>query len=476
MNHTDLTLQFQQSASLRLLQARNAPLALSVLFTAFKREHSPSINESRLRAILEAELGELSDTGELIAGKPAKDYLVDWADQFHGYLWRHQPDGEDEPVYELTPEIELVFQWLEMLKPKTHVGTESKFKSLAGTLKDIVENSTGEAEARIDQLKKEQARLQHEIEEIERTGNVTVYSPTQVNERFASVLETARKLLGDFREVERHFRRVTENISVQHSSAETRGAIVGRTLDAQEQLRESSQGQSFYAFWDFLLAPDRRREFAELIELAYALPALADDLRNDVFLRKLQLSLRAEGSKVVASNERLVAQLRRVLDVRQSAERREVGRLIQEIKTLAYRTRDLPMQTELIDVDTNIALSSLMSKAPWAPAASIEFGGGLQVSEGGDYRESLTAFLRLHPVDFERLRQNIRDCLQTRVQIALPDLLALCPPRNGILEVLAYLLIADSDGPHVVFESFDSIELPGEARRFRVPQVVFSNT
>ena len=476
MNHADLTLQFQQSASLRLLQARNAPLVLSVLFTAFKREHSPSINESRLRAILEAELGELSDTGEPIAAKPAKDYLVEWADQVHGYLWRHQPDGKDEPVYELTPEIELVFQWLEMLKPKTHVGTESKFKNLAGTLKDIVENSTGEAETRIDQLNKEQARIQHEIEEIERTGSVRVYSPTQINERFASVLETARELLGDFREVERHFRRVTENISVQHSSSETRGAIVGRTLDAQEQLRESSQGQSFYAFWDFLLAPERRKEFAELIELAYALPALADDLRNDVFLRRLQFSLRTEGSKVVASNERLVAQLRRVLDARQSAERREVGRLIQEIKTLAYRARNLPTTTELIDVDSNIALSSVMSKAPWAPATNIGFGGAFQVSEGGDYRETLALFLRLHPVDFERLRQNIRDCLQTRVQIALPDLLALRPPRNGVLEVLAYLLIADSDGPHVVFESFDSIELPGEARRFRVPQVVFSNT
>jgi hypothetical protein len=90
--------------------------------------------------------------------------------------------------------------------------------------------------------------------------------------------------------VGRHFRRVTENISVQHSSAETRGAIVGRTLDAQEQLRESSQGQRFYAFWDFLLALERRREFAELIELAYALPVLADDLRNDLFLRRLSLA------------------------------------------------------------------------------------------------------------------------------------------------------------------------------------------
>src|SRR5204863_8897895 len=86
------------------------------------------------------------------------------------------------------------------------------------------------------------------------------------------------------------------------------------------------------------------------------------------------------------------------------------------------------------------------------------------------------AFLRLHTVDFERLRKNIRDCLQTRVQISLPELLDLCPPRNGVLELLAYLLIADSDGPHVVLESLDLIKLPGEARSFRVPQIIFSNT
>jgi hypothetical protein len=476
VNYADLKLQFHESASLRLLRADNAPFALTVLFTAFKRDNVPSINESRLRAILEAELGELRDVEQPLSTKGAKDYLNEWCDQSHGYLRRHQPDGKDEPVCELTPEVELVFQWLDMLKPKTHVGTESKFKSLAATLKDIVENSTGEVDVRIQNLKRQQSKLQDEIEEIERTGQATVYTATQINERFASLLETARKLLGDFREVERHFRRITEDISVQQSSAETRGAIVGRTLDAQEQLRDSSQGQSFYAFWDFLLAPERRKEFSELVELVYALPTLADELRNDALLRRLQFILRSEGNKVVASNERLVAQLRRVLDVRQSAERREVGRLIQEIKTLAHRTRDLPVQLELIEVDANIEISSIMSKAPWTPAMSIEFGEGLQVSEGGDYRETLAAFLRLHPVDFDRLRKNIRDCLQTRVQISLPELLDLCPPRNGVLELLAYLLIADSDGPHVVFESLDLIKLPGEARSFRVPQIIFSNT
>ena len=217
MNYADLKLQFHESASLRLLRADNAPLALAVLFAAFKRDNVPSVNESRLRAILEAELGELRDVEEPASTRGARDYLQEWCDQSHGYLRRHQPDGEDEPVCELTPEAELVFQWLDMLKPKTHVGTESKFKSLGTTLKDIVENSTGEVNVRIQTLKRQQSKLQDEIEEIERTGKATVYTATQINERFASLLETARKLLGDFREVERHFRRITENISVQQS-------------------------------------------------------------------------------------------------------------------------------------------------------------------------------------------------------------------------------------------------------------------
>jgi len=478
VNYVEFKLQFAEFASLKLLRADNAPLVLTVLFGAFKREHSSAVSESRLRAMLEAELEELRDAGEAVGDKKAKDYLLEWSDQAHGYLRRHQPDGEDEPVFELTPEVEQVFQWFEMLKPKTHVGTESKFKNLAAVLEEIVENSTREPDVRIRRLKAEQARLEQQIEEIERTGVVIVYNATQINERFAAVLETARKLLGDFREVERHFRRVTENISVQQSSAgATRGSIVGQTLDAQEQLRHSSQGQSFYAFWDFLLAPDRRRQFTELIEQAYSLPVLAEELRSDVLLRRLQANLRAEGNKVVSSNERLVAQLRRVLDVRESAERREVGRLIQEIKALAHRTRELPPQTELLEIDAGIALTSLMSKSPWTPPEQVEFGGSLEISEGGDYRETLEAFLRLHPVDFERLRQNIRDCLQTRVQISLPELLELRPPRNGILEVLAYLLIAESDGPHMVFDAFDTIEIPGQpGRSYRVPQIVFSNT
>ena len=123
MNYTDLQLQFAQSPTLRLLRAENAPLVLAALFAAFKREHHPVVPESRLRALLEVEMEELRDGGEPTSGKAAKDYLVEWADADHSYLHRFQPADSDEPAYELTPEIERVFQWLDSLKPRPHVGT-----------------------------------------------------------------------------------------------------------------------------------------------------------------------------------------------------------------------------------------------------------------------------------------------------------------------------------------------------------------
>ncbi len=478
MDYVDLRLQFEHSLALRLVRAENAPLALAVLFAAFKREHRPVVPESRLRALLESELDELRVASQSAADKTARQYLSEWADTEHGYVRRFQPTNAEEPSYELTPETERVFQWLDSLKPRPHIGTESKFKNLAGALADIVENATREPDYRIERLKAEQVRIEQQIEQIRATGIAPVYSATQINERFASVLEIARQLLSEFREVERHFRRVTEEIVLkQADSTATRGGIVGETLDAQDGLRSSSQGQSFYAFWDFLLAPERRQEFAHLVEKAYDIDNLAEDLRSDPLLRTLQYYLRVEGRKVLASNERLVAQLRRILDIRQSAERREVGRLIQEIKTIAHAARDLKPQAELIAVDSTIAISSLMSRSQWAPPTTVDFGGDLGFADGGDYEAALQAFLSLHPIDFAQLREHIQDCLKTRVQVSLPELLDEYPPRNGILEILAYLVIAEGDGPHLIFDGFDVVTLTDTPERvFRVPKVIFSNT
>lgn len=477
MDYTALRLRFEQSAALRLLRATNAPLVLAVLYSTFKRNHVPAVPESRLRASLESELESARECG-FESDKAARQYLAEWADSDHSYVRRFFANDCEEPVYELTPDTERVFQWVESLRARAHVGTESKFKYLLSTLTEIVENASREPDFRIQRLRAEQARLQEQIDEISRTGVAPVYSPTQINERFAALLETARQLLGDFREVERHFRNTTEDIVVRQSETlTTRGGIVGQTIDAQERLQHSTQGQSFYAFWEFLVLTETRRLFGQLTDRVYKLEDLAPDLRGDTLLRSLPGHLRTEGAKVLASNARLVAQLRRILDVQQSSERKELRVVLNETKSLLSEARELPHTTALGDFDSNVELTSLMSKAHWEPAPLINFSGSLEIERGGDYSTLLDRFLSQHPIDFARLRRNIQDKLRSRVQITLLELLEEVPLRNGIVEVLAYIVIAASDGPHVIFEDFDYLTVPGAPdRTVRIPKVVFSNS
>lgn len=58
-----------------------------------KREHTSAVPESRLRAILEAELEESRDRHGSAAGKKAGEYLIEWGDQAHG----HPPYGGYTP-------------------------------------------------------------------------------------------------------------------------------------------------------------------------------------------------------------------------------------------------------------------------------------------------------------------------------------------------------------------------------------------
>jgi hypothetical protein len=80
VNYFDLKKQFAQSLTLRLLRAESVPLVMAVLFAGFKRDHRPTVPESRLRPILESQLEELCESEQLSGTKPVREYLADWSD------------------------------------------------------------------------------------------------------------------------------------------------------------------------------------------------------------------------------------------------------------------------------------------------------------------------------------------------------------------------------------------------------------
>src|SRR5580700_6488054 len=111
---------------------------------AWLRDNSPAwrlLRADNVRSISAAELASRLDD-ELYAlnqhdgdraaprfPKPAKAYLDDWAAPGAGWLRKYYPDGADEPHYDATPAVEKALQWLDGLREREFVGTESPLQS-----------------------------------------------------------------------------------------------------------------------------------------------------------------------------------------------------------------------------------------------------------------------------------------------------------------------------------------------------------
>jgi hypothetical protein len=75
----------------------------------------------------------------------------------------------------------------------------------------------------------------------------------------------AKQLLSDFRGIEQNFREVAENVQKAHLESNiSKGSVMGQVLNEYESLRNSDQGRSFYAFFDFLISDIHQQELESL--------------------------------------------------------------------------------------------------------------------------------------------------------------------------------------------------------------------
>jgi len=70
--------------------------------------------------------------------KPAKAYLDDWAAPEAGWLRKYYPDSSDEPHFDATPAVEKALQWVDGLREREFVGTESRLNVIFELLRQIV--------------------------------------------------------------------------------------------------------------------------------------------------------------------------------------------------------------------------------------------------------------------------------------------------------------------------------------------------
>ena len=478
----------QSSPALQMLRLRNAGWVLPFLYEAFKESRKMVIREDQLILQLSEALSQHTEgTEDLEEAKiefgedeesRSRKYLVNWVKK---RMLQDFPDTEGHTNYQLSAYTEKVFQWMQNLQVgQHHVGTESRFKMLFSSLRDMVENTEDDREKKLQQLKDRKAELDKEIKALEMGVAPQRYNNAQVQERLDLFIRLCYELIGDFREVEDNFKQIHRNIVEQHTKAEqNKGAIVGFAFESYDALRGSNQGKSFYAFWDFLISRSGQENWRQLTE--QLLQLLQDrELEADTdFLRNIKSFLLEQGKAVYEANDKMAEKLSRIISEKEIARHRRLRQQISTIKELFF---DL-MEDETVEagiqiaepVEIKIVMDRKLVLEQKATAGTLK-----QPVAGIEKIEDVDRFNRLLNTSFidkKQLWSKVEAVLQKKQTATLKEIIEATSLDNGLAEVISYysFLREKAKRVQVVADTTELIPLDKPATKFvEVPYLLFS--
>jgi hypothetical protein len=444
MNFEKALSLYKNDKTLQILRAEHFPLLISFFHLAFKQQDKISYPQSGLSGLLGDFLFALDRQGISDYAKPPLDYLQKWAQQ--GYLRRYY-ETADEPVYELSPATENALKWLDDLNKQQFVGTHSRLLQFFALLQQIVNRTAGPYE-RLQQLQEERKKIDEEIEQIKK-GHYAKPSDTQLKEDYFLAEETARRLLGDFRQVEENFRELdTQTRQTIIKSNLAKGVLLDNIFEQQDYLRNTDQGKSFKAFWEFLMSESMQQELEGLIEKLNGIPAIKQ-VKQEQIVDRIKTNLVDAGDKVNRSNDGLIEQLRKYVEQKNLSESRHILRSIEAIEGLLLEHKDeLDTQQVLMETDRLFRPAFLMERPLFTPPLKIHFEE--TVIEEGTADADTNALFGQFYVNIDELRNNVKTLLRTKSQVSLSGVLLHYRPTKGVTEILGYMQIATGDSRHYI--------------------------
>ena len=463
------------SSAWRLLRADHAPLVLSFLHQVFVVENVRSIPAAELASRLDDELYALNQRdGEAKRfPKPARAYVDDWAAPEAGWLRKYYPEGTDEPHVDATPAVEKALKWVDGLKERVFVGTESRLNTVIDLLRQIAFGTETDPEQRIAELLRQRRDIDDQIARI-RDGQLDLLDASAVRDRYQQFCATARELLADFREVEENFRKLDrqlrEKITGWHGG---KGELLDDVLGSRETIVGSDQGRSFQAFYDFLLSAARQEELSDLLDTVHNL----DDLPGrDPRLRHIHYDWLDAAERTQATVRQLSEQLRRFIDDQVWFENRRVIDILRGIETRALQFRDAKDVAISTEIDALAPAVTLPMERPlYTPVRKAHLDS--QNVQPADEETDPAALFEQAYVDPEPLRATVRQALRAGPQVGLAQLVADHPIRAGVAELVTYLSLKDStfglvfDERHT--EQVRWQEPDGRERKVTMPRVTF---
>ena len=473
----------RSSPSVAILRARSCNTIIEFLAevfgdtTAISHEniHSQLAEYLNTHGVEEDEESDIlsTDTYE----EKATKYIRKWTDS--GFLTNYRNE-DGEIYYELSSHSSKVIDWLSGLKQEEYIGTESKFKSIINQLKELVEFTNEDREKRLQLLEDKKMEIEHQIQQLQMGENVKVFEEYEIVPRFQQINKLAKELLTDFKDVDDNFKVIIKEIyRKQIDPSLSKGDLLAYTFDALDELKSSSQGKSFYAFWEFLLAREMQSELDALITDLFQTLKEKNIDSGDNFLQNMVEYLYESGRKVYQTNDKMADKLSRIVRENEMSRADTSKHIVQKIKNTLIEIAKKGKKTDIsLTVDDGMEISIPFDrKITYEQSENTEYDF-TPVSEdlSIEQLEELNKVFGNVYIDREVVENNIREFMRDKSQVTLADVIEHYPLKRGLPELFAYIgvlnhfphRIVNEDKQHsIVFDNDNN-------KRIRIPEIIIS--
>lgn len=476
MDINQLVQTLNNSPSVKLLKMRSAEFFLAFVTSVF--DEQMAIGEEKLQMLLENWLDNqhediidedinIETLGESNEAK-AKRLIKEWTDKG---LFANYQNEDGEIIYELSSHTSKVIDWVTSLKKEEYIGTESKFKTLFSQLKDLVEFSNEDREKRLELLRQKKEDIERQIESLEMGEEIEVYEDYQIEPRYNSLNKLAKELLSDFKEVDDNFKEIIKQIYKRQTDNEGKKNILNYIFDAYAELKDSQQGKSFYAFWEFLLSSELQKEWDELTDLLYKTLDKRNIDSKDKFLKEMKKHLFDAGEKVSKTNDRMSEKLSLIIRNNGNSDTQATKQVINDIKKLLLNTtqkkerNNASLSYEVVEL--NLPLERQLNLTP---KQEIEYKNvPTEASLGITELERLDKLYNHHQIDRKILRKRIDIILRENTQTTLAEVIELNNGiEKGLSELFGYIailkeyktVVSDDRKQEIAFSKDKTITIP----------------
>lgn len=476
MDINQLVQTLNNSPSVKLLKMRSAEFFLAFVTSVF--DEQMAIGEEKLQMLLENRLDNqreditdedinIETLGESNETK-AKRLIKEWTDKG---LFANYQNEDGEIIYELSSHTSKVIDWVTSLKKEEYIGTESKFKTLFSQLKDLVEFSNEDREKRLELLRQKKEDIERQIESLEMGEEIEVYEDYQIEPRYNSLNKLAKELLSDFKEVDDNFKKIIKQIYKRQTENEGKKDILNYIFDAYAELKDSQQGKSFYAFWEFLLSSELQKEWDELTDLLYKTLDKRNIDSKDKFLKEMKKHLFDAGEKVSKTNDRMSEKLSLIIRNNGNSDTQATKQVINDIKKMLLNTaqnkerNNTSLNYEVIELNLPTERQLNLTPKQEVEYNNIPTEADLDINE----LERIDKLYNYHQIDRRILRKRIDIILRENTQTTLAEVIE---QNNGIekglSELFGYIailkeyktIVSDNRTQEIIFSKNKTITIP----------------